>query len=665
MKSATYIIRALLLIVTVATPWFFGGVWADVQWILLLCLAVQLAFDLMSRFGQYDQPSWLPTAWLPVLFGIALGVCQLVPLSPSTAAWLAPETLALRTQLSTPATLDESTDMDESSEASLSTADAVTLPNFPRSINPAATREYLALLLLGAAVYVLASSHLVDRRSVTILFATVAICGAALAFFGLVQRLSWNGKFYWVFEPLSGSFQSFGPFVNRNNAGGFLNMCLATCLGLIVWVFWSGFQELQYVPVERQSSSRRSKRSRSSSSGRSSSSRSGRSSRRTRSSTGSSANRSTSPDSGLASPSSDAVADKADQYAAMLGHATSDSRDSDQIDSVSDHSEKTDQTTPIGNSDPNQETERLQDESEQPERRKRVRVRVKQRVRVHDQDDDDDVDLLEFRRRQKKIRKKFDADEDYEKAKKSLKLATPMAYGANVDPEAGSWIVRGAKATSRWIGEINALKLWSVVLAVCVAGGVFCTASRGSILALLVSLVVTAGMLAMRAGYRGYSIGILVTLFLGLGLMSWGGQTDFVVNRFEQMFDDNSLEQGRVPNWNEALRSVPDFWSFGTGLGTYRFVYERFQERFLRNTSHFHAENQFIQTMVEGGLLGTALLMLVLLLVGTSIFKLFQSGGAIDTALATMGTFALTSQIVGGTFDFGLYIPSNTILMAL
>ncbi len=146
--------------------------------------------------------------------------------------------------------------------------------------------------------------------------------------------------------------------------------------------------------------------------------------------------------------------------------------------------------------------------------------------------------------------------------------------------------------------------------------------------------------------------------------MGWAGQTEFVKARFDLLLNESQLQYGRVPNWRDSLQAVPQFWTTGTGLGTYRFVYERYQQRFLGDIAHFHAENQYVQTLVEGGLLALVLLLLAIGLTALAIERLYRAAGAVNTALAVMGTFGLTSQIVGGMFDFGLYIPSNMLLMA-
>ena len=71
------------------------------------------------------------------------------------------------------------------------------------------------------------------------LCALFAVNGAALAFFGFVQQLTWTGLLYWKIPLLAGG-SPYGPFVCRNNAGGFLNLCLAGAAGMMIWLAGRG-----------------------------------------------------------------------------------------------------------------------------------------------------------------------------------------------------------------------------------------------------------------------------------------------------------------------------------------------------------------------------------------------------------------------------------------
>ena len=99
MPALSNIIRLVLIALLVVTPWFFGGVLATTQWGLMLAVAVLLALDVASRFSGEDRPSMVPTAWLPALAGILLGIVQLIPWSPELAAYVAPQTLAWQIEM--------------------------------------------------------------------------------------------------------------------------------------------------------------------------------------------------------------------------------------------------------------------------------------------------------------------------------------------------------------------------------------------------------------------------------------------------------------------------------------------------------------------------------------------------------------------------------------
>ena len=584
MKLLSVIIRVSLIIAVVLTPWFFGGVWAITQWALLLIASILLAADLAVRFSHYDQSSWIPTAWIPLFLGVMLGIAQLIPLSPTLANVLAPSMSKLRSELSSPA------NGENNSHTEIHGPEKVT-----RSLYPAGTREYLSLLVLATAFFYLASSHAIDRKSVLTFFAAIAICGAAISFFGVAQRLSWNGKFYWTYETARLNASVFGPFVNRNNAGGFLNMCLAGGLGLAVALHWkkssAKLTEISET-IRHRETSRRPKVEKTDEAA------------RFKSKQNSDDDATNSSDSTTADTDSDQQDDRAARYAAMLSG---------------------DDAPPA-------------DAGQKPPKHERIKVREKVKVKVKVEEED---------RRAGKF-------------SQSVRSSSYKVYSKKQP-----LVTRISDFFSDYFGSVSAQKLWSLALIGMCIGGIFCSASRGSIISMVAGLMVTAAALFARTGNRSFAIGLLIALVAGAGLMSWAGQTEFVQYRLSRMFDDEALEVGRIPNWKEAMTSVPDYWVGGTGLGSYRYVYERFQDRFLHDVAHFHAENQFIQTLVEGGVCALLLLLVTILLTGICIYRLLMSGGVTNTSLAVAGTFALTTQIVGGTFDFGLYITSNTMLMAV
>ncbi len=62
----------------------------------------------------------------------------------------------------------------------------------------------------------------------------LVIFGLAISIFGLVQKFTWNGKYYWLFAPSLPTEAPLGPFVNRNHFAGYLEMIVALPVSLIL-----------------------------------------------------------------------------------------------------------------------------------------------------------------------------------------------------------------------------------------------------------------------------------------------------------------------------------------------------------------------------------------------------------------------------------------------
>lgn len=695
MHFLAQLVRIVLIGLLVIAPWFFGAVWAQVQWVIMLVVGLLMALELVSRFGDDDRPNLIPAAWVPILGGLVLGLVQLVNWPSGFAETMAPRTLQLRAELTT----DDGT--SEVAVAEMGKAIGVTQRT--RSVYPLATREYSALLALAMSVFVLASIHLVNKQSVQWTFIAVAVCGTALSFFGLIQRLSWNGKFYWIIEPLSGGFQSFGPFVNRNNAGGFLNLCLAASVGLLVWLHWK--PEMDAARPDDADLRRRTRRGtrRSSSEGRRRSSVPEATRREATSGTSPTSHSSprtldaesekvgqhevapTPPGRGESTPRAqstteetvidgtiDAASDRSSEPTAAASDETSGGGSfEDQLRAAYEASRaeaidptSTDLPTPPQTDSTTTDSQSSPSSTSKPWTAKPASRTSSEGSTKRRRSNGSGSRAAGRSGSRSTASNAVGAAGERAQSTRFGDAAYPGAYGKSGASRKESTWNKLSGVASNYFAELNAPRVWALLLVGFSAGGVLSSASRGSILAMFAATMVTITALMFRRGQRGYAAGLLVMLVAGLGLMSWAGQTEFVKQRFELMFEQNSLERGRLPNWLEATRAVPQFPWLGSGLGTYRWVYERYQERFLDRTIHTHAENQFLQTLVEAGFVGLGFLIIEICLVALAIVKLFRAGGQVNTSLALMGTFALTSQLFGGCFDFGLYIPSNTMMMA-
>lgn len=213
--------------------------------------------------------------------------------------------------------------------------------------------------------------------------------------------------------------------------------------------------------------------------------------------------------------------------------------------------------------------------------------------------------------------------------------------------------------------RLNATVIASLGLAACAMAGVLCTMSRGGGVAMAGAAIVTivASCAARFNPVRIFALGVVMAA--GVALVAWVGMTGRLQARFATLLDGAILSQTRIPHWRDGLRAAADFWPAGSGLGTYRFVYPLYQRR-LDQGQYLHAENQYLETLVESGVVGLGLMLTMIAAVGAAAWRLLRySGLPAGVALGVAGTFALVSQVLQGFVDFGLYIPANMLLFAL
>ncbi len=225
-----------------------------------------------------------------------------------------------------------------------------------------------------------------------------------------------------------------------------------------------------------------------------------------------------------------------------------------------------------------------------------------------------------------------------------------------------------AKPRQRWLeflAHLNALTIVSLSLVVIIVTGILCSLSRGAWIAMIGATILTTLIVycARRRTARLWWIG--VAAMTGLALVGWLGMSDSVHARFATLFDQETISQARIPHWGDGLKAAADFWPLGSGLGTYRYVYGPYQQR-LDEAWYYHAENQYLEALVEGGIVGLGLMLLMIGLVGMSAWRLLRDDpGARTFAFGVAGIFALTGQAIHAFFDFALYIPANMVLFAL
>jgi O-antigen ligase len=103
----------------------------------------------------------------------------------------------------------------------------------PRSLDPHATwQEALKLLVVGAFFLVCYNTYRTRAQAQRAVWTMIAT-GTLVAIFGIVQRVTWNRRLYWIGPEMEGG-APFGPFVNRAHFAGLMVVILPVALALVI-----------------------------------------------------------------------------------------------------------------------------------------------------------------------------------------------------------------------------------------------------------------------------------------------------------------------------------------------------------------------------------------------------------------------------------------------
>jgi O-antigen ligase len=188
------------------------------------------------------------------------------------------------------------------------------------------------------------------------------------------------------------------------------------------------------------------------------------------------------------------------------------------------------------------------------------------------------------------------------------------------------------------------------------------TQSRAGIFVMLLGTFLSLLIFGRRlGGGRAFGIGLTVLILLlmlavGVGLMP-------VINRF---ILEDPMQDLRWPMAEALLTHLPSFLPWGSGLGTFGEVFERFQTEALNGFYIDHAHNDIFEFLFEGGVLAGLVLVLFVWAYIRQWRRFWpqnrwhrhdyiKAGAGVSILLMALHSF----------IDFNLHVPANLIYFAL
>ncbi len=248
-EISEWILCCTVLLLILALPWYYGSVQWKSQYILAwvgvvfsCSIALHCIVSMLSKSRDLSIP-WL--TWLFFFFG-AIAYLQSTPIFSWQGNEIAPRSVQLQrwalglstappSLQNTLVTLSKQLAASDSSLNPNAPCDLKNVPEAERklawSIEPLHTRgAVVSLILCGLFVWV-GRAVFSDASRQLWLFGTLTLIGVLIACVGIQGAISYQSLNFLGLRTGS----SFATFVSKNSAGGFYNICIAGCLGLLGW----------------------------------------------------------------------------------------------------------------------------------------------------------------------------------------------------------------------------------------------------------------------------------------------------------------------------------------------------------------------------------------------------------------------------------------------
>ncbi len=256
-----------------------------------------------------------------------------------------------------------------------------------------------------------------------------------------------------------------------------------------------------------------------------------------------------------------------------------------------------------------------------------------------------------------------------------IRLSGKEDAGEPVDEDAGN---------AAW--QAMALRFLFFLCLAAAAGGVLLSASRSGAVALLAAAGVTS-MLWVKARPGVATAAVLIGVAVLMCVLYWPAEE--TRERLETLREAAETEsaQSRFAMWHDTAHMWRDFPVTGIGFGAFRTVYPVYKS-FPSRKSPLHCENEYVNVLAEGGVVGAGLFAILLAAyiaaAGRGLLwrrrdqrldisaKGFPGGARLcsaaddqPAAFVRIAGGVLAAVLVHSAFEFGLRIPLNAMAVAL
>lgn len=207
---------------------------------------------------------------------------------------------------------------------------------------------------------------------------------------------------------------------------------------------------------------------------------------------------------------------------------------------------------------------------------------------------------------------------------------------------------------------LNQAVVYACISIAILLGLIFTQSRTGNVLAMVVILLSTIAFSARLGGRNVYGLlgtftAISIMLAIEVGMAP-------VLNRF---IHQDPLQDSRWEIFNTTITAIGEFFPVGSGIGTFSQIFPRFQESGFNGTFVNRAHNDYLEWIMEGGIIAAILILLFLVLYISRWTKVIKRGEWRTFNFMQVGAGIGVFAMILHTFvDFNLHIPANQIYFA-
>jgi O-antigen ligase len=244
-------------------------------------------------------------------------------------------------------------------------------------------------------------------------------------------------------------------------------------------------------------------------------------------------------------------------------------------------------------------------------------------------------------------------------------MAFPLAVGLAIGraEHAMRHLHGGWRSMLSWLSSPEGGRLqMGVIAAVTMGASLLLTRSRSGVVCLLLSMLLFSAAArrrfgSMRAGWTAFAS--LLAMFVVVFALAGADLTARITNRMDAV-------ELRKNIWSDSARIVRDFPLAGTGLNTFGTAMIRYQT--TQRDQHFQeAHNDYLQVVVEGGLLVAIPAALALMLTVRAVRRRFEAHADDSRThwIRTGATIGLLAIALQSAVEFSLQMPGNAAMFVV